>query len=255
LNLPNSLTLSRIFIVPLLVVVLLTKFPENWFIVSQKVIGVAIFLAAAFTDWLDGFLARRRGQVTTLGIMLDPIADKLLISAAFISLVENGLAPAWAVVIIIGREFAVTGLRNIAAAQGFTIAASRMGKFKMASQVVAITLLILGSVHGTQPVSGSALPAFKSTLIEISETGTVTSENLSVISYAAGRGMLWIVVVSAVWSMIGYFQKFYGKVRDRIEVRKRRRKLRLMKRRSKRAQLKEQRSGLAPRGAEPQHNS
>ena len=117
-NLPNSLTLLRIFIVPLLVVVLLTPFFENWFGLPRHIFGVALFLGAALTDYLDGHFARSRNQVTRLGQLLDPIADKLLISAALISLVENQLAPAWAVVIIIGREFAVTGLRSIAAADG-----------------------------------------------------------------------------------------------------------------------------------------
>ena len=109
MNLPNALTLLRIFIVPLLVVVLLTPFAENWVGVPRHILGVTLFLGAALTDYLDGQLARRRDQVTRLGQLLDPIADKLLISAALISLVENQLAPAWAVVIIIGREFAVTG--------------------------------------------------------------------------------------------------------------------------------------------------
>ena len=141
-NLPNTLTLLRIFIVPLLVVVLLTPFSESWFGVPRHILGVFMFLAAALTDYLDGHIARRRGQVTRLGQLLDPIADKLLISAALISLVENQLAPAWAVVIIIGREFAVTGLRSIAAVEGVVISASKMGKFKMLAQVVTITLLI-----------------------------------------------------------------------------------------------------------------
>ena len=109
-NLPNALTLSRILLVPLLVVVLLTR-TERW-----EIIGGLIVAVAALTDWLDGYLARRRGQVTTLGIMLDPIADKLLVSAAFISLVQMELAPAWMVVVIVGREFAVSGLRSIARA-------------------------------------------------------------------------------------------------------------------------------------------
>jgi len=125
-NLPNALTLLRIFIVPLLVVVLLTPFSESWFGVPRHFLGVVIFLGAALTDYLDGHFARSRGQVTRLGQLLDPIADKLLISAALISLVENQLAPAWAVVIIIGREFAVTGLRSIAAVDGLVISASKM---------------------------------------------------------------------------------------------------------------------------------
>src|SRR5437762_9971437 len=158
MNLPNALTLLRIFIVPLLVVVLLTKFSEDWIGVPQHITAVVLFLTAALTDMLDGWLARRWQQISRLGILLDPIADKLLISSAFISLVENRLAPAWAVVIIIGREFAVSGLRSIAASEGWMIAASPMGKFKMFSQVVTIALLITSSVSGQPPVETKAFP-------------------------------------------------------------------------------------------------
>ncbi|HUJ12598.1 MAG TPA: CDP-diacylglycerol--glycerol-3-phosphate 3-phosphatidyltransferase [Thermoanaerobaculia bacterium] len=134
-NLPNSLTLFRIFLVPFLVVVLLTKW-SDW-------VGLAIFLVAAATDFFDGYIARKTNRTTRLGALLDPIADKLLMSAAFISLVELGLARAWMVVIIIGREFAVSGLRSIAAQNGVTIAASPLGKTKTITQVVAISLLIV----------------------------------------------------------------------------------------------------------------
>jgi CDP-diacylglycerol--glycerol-3-phosphate 3-phosphatidyltransferase len=134
-NLPNSLTLFRIFLVPFLVVVLLTKYSNR--------VGLTIFLVAAITDYFDGYFARRMKKITRLGTLLDPIADKLLMSAAFISLVELGLARAWMVVINIGREFAVSGLRAIAAQQGVTIAASPLGKTKMISQVIAISLLIV----------------------------------------------------------------------------------------------------------------
>lgn len=149
-NLPNALTLFRIFLVPFLVVVLLTKFT------AREFVGLAIFLVAAVTDFLDGWLARRRNQTTKLGALLDPIADKLLMSAAFISLVEMDPmhVPAWMVVIIIGREFAVSGLRSIAAQQGVTIAASPLGKGKMVSQVIAISLLILGYELGQFRVIG-----------------------------------------------------------------------------------------------------
>jgi len=150
-NLPNALTLSRIFIVPLLVVVLLTPVSENWLGVPRYLVGVSIFVAAALTDYFDGKLARSRKQVSKLGKLLDPIADKLLISAALISLVENHLAPAWAVVIIVGREFAVTGLRSIAATEGVVISASKMGKFKMVAQVVTVGLLILSISPGQSP--------------------------------------------------------------------------------------------------------
>ena len=150
MNLPNALTLLRIFFVPFLVVVLLTREPNVvlWGVPIPFVIwGVLILLVAAATDWADGFLARRRGQETTLGILLDPIADKLLISAAFISLVQMGLVPAWMVVIIIGREFTVSGLRSIASAEGLTIQASTLGKTKMVLQVLAASVVILGARH------------------------------------------------------------------------------------------------------------
>ena len=157
LNLPNTLTLFRIFLVPLLVVVLLTppwalaKVQDTFGLVGfvawlkqwREVLAVAIFLIAAAKDWLDGFVARRRNQITDLGTLLDPIADKLLMVSAFIALVEMELAPAWMIVVIVGRELAVSGMRSIAAAKGLVIAASNWGKVKTASQVVAITLLIL----------------------------------------------------------------------------------------------------------------
>ena len=125
LNLPNALTLLRIFLVPLLVVVLLTR------IEGHVYFGAGIFLLAVLTDYLDGFFARRRNEVTKLGILLDPLADKLLTAAAFLSLVEMGLVPAWAVMIVIARELAVTGLRNVAAGRGVLIRASALGKAKM----------------------------------------------------------------------------------------------------------------------------
>ncbi|MEO8218093.1 MAG: CDP-diacylglycerol--glycerol-3-phosphate 3-phosphatidyltransferase [Acidobacteriota bacterium] len=170
-NLPNSLTLLRIFLVPFLVVVLLTKFE------GREYAGLAIFLVAAVTDLLDGYFARRFKKVTRLGILLDPIADKLLISAALISMVEIGLAPAWMVVIIIGREFAVSGLRSIGAQAGVLIPASPLGKGKTVSQVIAIALLILG--------------------YELGEFMFV------------GRVALWVVVILALASGVDYFVKFY----------------------------------------------
>jgi CDP-diacylglycerol--glycerol-3-phosphate 3-phosphatidyltransferase len=245
LNLPNALTLSRIFIVPLLVVVLLTKFPSDWLGVPQQLLGLTLFVGASITDWLDGYIARKRGQVSTLGILLDPIADKLLISAALVSLVENRLAPAWAIVIIIGREFAVSGLRSIAAAEGFNISASKKAKFKMLTQVIAVTLLILGGVPGgpsglqpppnVQPdVAFASFQEAGHTLATIVGEGRVTLDGLRVLCYGAGRAMLWIVVFFALWSMVDYFTKFYGKVRDRIEVRERRR-IRILRRRRRKA--------------------
>ena len=148
MNLPNALSVTRIFLVPLLVVVLLTKFEGRMiFGVRKELIGAAIFGIASLTDWLDGYVARRRGQVTALGQFIDPFADKLLTIAAFISLVQMDMAPAWMVAIIIGREFAVTALRTLAHAKGETMPASQLGKIKMVSQIVAILALILGKDH------------------------------------------------------------------------------------------------------------
>ena len=181
MNLPNALTLGRIFLVPLLVVVLLTKFEGRLiFGIPKEFVGAAIFGLASLTDWLDGFLARRRKQVTTLGQLLDPLADKLLVTAAFVSLVQADLAPAWMVAVILGREFAVTVLRSIAHSRGVVIAASPLGKFKMLSQVVAILLLILGPVKH----------AHAGELVLL------------------GRIALWVAVVTSVASGIDYYRKF-----------------------------------------------
>jgi CDP-diacylglycerol--glycerol-3-phosphate 3-phosphatidyltransferase len=177
MNLPNGITLIRIFLVPLLVVVLLTKVEWPVMGVSSQVLGAAIFALASLTDWLDGYIARRRKQVTTLGQLLDPIADKLLTAAAFISLVQMGAAPAWMVAVIIGREFAVTGLRSIAYSRGVVIASSSMGKAKMTSQVVAILLLILGH-EGYRPFR------------------------------LLGQAALWVVVALSVVSAVDYYRKY-----------------------------------------------
>src|ERR1700676_955209 len=147
MNLPTLLTILRIFFVPFLVAVLVEQdLRIEWHgavLVSNEFLALSIFLIAAATDLLDGYLARRWGQITTVGMLLDPIADKLLISAALVSLVEIQRVPAWMVILIIGREFAVTGLRSIAASSGYTIRASDLGKTKMVAQVVAIALSIV----------------------------------------------------------------------------------------------------------------
>jgi CDP-diacylglycerol--glycerol-3-phosphate 3-phosphatidyltransferase len=142
LNLPNVLSLIRILLVPLIVVVLLTKIEDKEFI------GLGLFLAASATDFLDGYIARRRQQVTRLGQLLDPAADKILTSAAFISLVELGLAPAWMVVIVVAREFAVSALRSVAALQNVAIAASRSAKLKTGLQIAAISFAIVSEKLG-----------------------------------------------------------------------------------------------------------
>ena len=185
MNLPNALTLARIFLVPLLVVVLLTKFEGRLILgIRKELVGAAIFAIASFTDWLDGYLARRRKQVTTVGQLMDPVADKLLVTAALVSLVQMDVAPAWMVAVILGREFAVTVLRAVAWARGIVIAASPLGKLKMAAQVTAILALILGSEY---------------------------LEYFLVI----GRIALWAAVLTAVVSAVDYYRRFNGVLSSR----------------------------------------
>jgi CDP-diacylglycerol--glycerol-3-phosphate 3-phosphatidyltransferase len=178
MNLPNALTVTRIFLVPLLVVVLLTKFEGHLiFGIPRSLVAAAIFGLASLTDWLDGHLARRRGQVTALGRMMDPLADKLLTSAALISLVQLDLAPAWMVTVIIGRELAITGLRSLASARGAGFGASRLGKVKMAAQVTAIMLLILGQ-DGQREL------------------------------LMLGQAALWVVLITALASAVDYYRAY-----------------------------------------------
>jgi CDP-diacylglycerol--glycerol-3-phosphate 3-phosphatidyltransferase len=172
-NLPNALTVLRIFLVPVLVVVLLTRAKTE----KGIFLGAAIFGLAVLTDYLDGYFARRRNQVTRLGILLDPIADKLLTASAFLSLVEMDAVPAWMVMIILGRELAVTGLRNVAAGWGHLIPASGLGKGKMVAQVVAIFLLLLGRRYE--------------------------------ILHMPALVVLWLVVILAVVSGVDYFHRFF----------------------------------------------
>jgi CDP-diacylglycerol--glycerol-3-phosphate 3-phosphatidyltransferase len=178
MNLPNALTVGRIFLVPLLVVVLLTKFEGRMIMgVPKELVGAAIFGLASLTDVLDGYLARRRKQITTLGQLMDPLADKLLITAALVSLVQLDLAPAWMVAVILGREFAVTVLRSIAHGKGMVIAASPLGKFKMLAEVIAILALILGQDHLQQ-------------------------------FYVIGTIALWVAMLTATISGIDYYRRF-----------------------------------------------
>ena len=185
-NLPNALTIGRIFLVPILVVVLLADQSPNrstswdawqFFGVSKEILGAAIFGIASLTDWLDGFIARRRGQVTEFGQWMDPLADKLLVTAALVSLVQMGLAPAWMVAVILGREFAVTILRTIVHARGQALPASPLGKIKLVAQVVAILVLILGQGHMRE-------------------------------FYVLGQIALWVATIAALVSGIDYYRRF-----------------------------------------------
>jgi CDP-diacylglycerol---glycerol-3-phosphate 3-phosphatidyltransferase len=191
MNLPNSLTTLRIFFVPILVVVLLTRQPNIDLLglpIHFEVWGVLILLGAAATDVMDGYIARRRKEITTLGILLDPVADKLLISAAYISLVEMGLIQAWMVAVVIGREFVVMGLREVASVEGLVIPASPLGKTKMILQVLAGCIVILTANH----------PVLK----------------------PVGVALLWLVVISAVASAAHYFQMFWSQINGRVQERR-----------------------------------
>jgi len=185
MNLPNTLTATRIFLVPLLVVVLFTSFEGRAiFGVRKELVGAAIFSIASLTDWLDGYFARRRKQVTAFGQFIDPLADKLLTVAAFVSLVQMGLAPAWMVAIILGRDFAITALRSFAYTRGVPMPASPLGKIKMVAQIVAILALILG----------------KEQLARFAVIGEIA---------------LWVSVITALVSAAEYFYRFNGLVSPR----------------------------------------
>lgn len=214
-NLPNLLTLFRIFLVPLLVAALVQQnFSIHWgnrLLVANDFFALIVFLAAALTDLLDGYLARRWKQVTTVGTLLDPVADKLLISAALISLVEIRLLPGWLVILIISREFAVSGLRSIAAAEGYPIKAGELGKSKMLFQVLGVALVMLSiRWSGLRPYALAAM---------------------------------WAVVIFGLASAVDYFRKFWRKVDTSIKLR-RRHELILMERQKRRLQRAGRKRGV-----------
>lgn len=179
LSMPNILTIARIFLTPLLVIYLLTSGEDG------ALIGAILFLGASLTDALDGYLARKRRQVTTLGKLLDPIADKLLNCAVFIALVEMHIASAWIVYIIIAREILITVLRVKAIQKKIMIEASWLGKLKMLAQTITIILLILGRNY----------------LGEYS---------------LLGRAALWFVLILTIWSGISYLIKFLSKCDEKM---------------------------------------
>lgn len=194
MNVPTYLTLARIVLVPVLVVVLLTR------VTNHEIIGVVVFWIASLTDWLDGYLARRWKQVTVLGKLLDPLADKLLVSGALISLVELDLAPAWMTFIILGREFAITGLRGIASEEGLTIPAGSIGKWKLGAQVAAISCLILGPRLDGYLYEWTHREFFRF-FIQLNRP----------YSFFWGMGvlLLWVAVILAIWSAVVYFREFW----------------------------------------------
>lgn len=199
-NLPNYITLTRIFSVPVLIWVLSSsRFSSAHG--EKELLASALFIAASLTDMADGYLARHRDQITTLGMLLDPLADKLLVAAAFVTLVQFNprVVPAWMAVVIIGREFLVSGLRSIAATEGFTIAASDLGKFKMVVQIVSVVAAIL-TLHWTNWYFGPFI--FPVRLI--------------------AQMAIWFMVAVSVISAVDYFAAFWKKIDRRVERRRRR---------------------------------
>jgi CDP-diacylglycerol---glycerol-3-phosphate 3-phosphatidyltransferase len=218
MNLPNTLTIVRIFFVPLLVAALVQERVAVWIgsvHVTNEWLALGIFLCAAATDLLDGYLARRWRQVTTIGTLLDPIADKMLVSAALISLVQVRVLPAWMAILIVGREFAVSGLRSIAAAEGYTIRANDLGKTKMLAQVVGVSAMLISVRH----------PAL----------------------WPAAMAMMWGVVFFAILSALSYFRKFWRKIDGRVKKR-RRRELLLLERKRQREKMRQMRTAAGAEG-------
>ena len=201
MNIPTYLTLIRILMVPILVVVLLTR------VSNHEIIGVSVFWIASLTDWLDGYLARRWKQVTVLGKLLDPLADKLLVAGALISLVELDLAPAWMTFIILGREFAITGLRGIASEEGITIPAGSVGKWKLGAQVAAISCLILGPKLDAWLYLWTKREIFNF-FIQLNRP----------YSFFWGMGvlLLWVAVILAIWSAAVYFRDFWRRMGPKL---------------------------------------
>lgn len=190
MNLPNKITISRIFLIPLFIIVLTIDFNwgsinigENTLPVTQLVAAL-IFIFASLTDWLDGYIARKYNLITTMGKFLDPLADKLLVSAAFIMLIELGIAPAWIIIVIISREFAITGFRLVASGEGVVLSASSMGKLKTVAQILAIALLMLNNF----PFSYTGIPV--------------------------DMIMLYIALIFTVWSGLDYFIKNWEVMKD-----------------------------------------
>jgi len=201
-NLPNYITISRIFSVPILLWLL------SWHVFSSRngekeLAASALFILASITDGLDGYLARRRGQVTTIGMLLDPLADKLMIAAAFISLVQFNprIVPAWIAVVIIGREFLVSGLRGIAASEGFTIQASDLGKLKMVVQIVSVVAAILDHKWLVWNIGNFIFP-------------------VDLIAHLA----IWFMVLVSIVSAVDYFVAFWSKIDRQVSAGRRRRR-------------------------------
>jgi CDP-diacylglycerol--glycerol-3-phosphate 3-phosphatidyltransferase len=176
LNVPNLLSLSRILSVPVFVILMLEPSP------MRALMAGVVFSLASATDWLDGYLARRWGQVTKIGKLLDPVADKILIMSALVILVEIDILRAWIAIVFIAREFAVTGLRSIASSEGMVISAETLGKYKVGAQITAVVALLLNYYLDTTWLN------------------------------TIGWSALWIAMVLSVYSAVRYFKTYWGKM-------------------------------------------
>jgi CDP-diacylglycerol--glycerol-3-phosphate 3-phosphatidyltransferase len=213
-NLPNSMTMSRIACVPLLIWLLSSSFPVKGH--EQEIIASVLFIAASITDGLDGYLARRRGQITTMGMLLDPLADKMLVTAGYICLVSFNprIVPPWIAVLVIGREFLVSGLRSIAANEGFTIDASEIGKLKTVLQIISVVAAILDRGWNVWWIG----PGWQH------DTGWFFVP----VHLIALVVIYWMTVVSII-SAVDYFVAFWGKIDHASEL-KRKKRSRLLSR-------------------------
>jgi CDP-diacylglycerol---glycerol-3-phosphate 3-phosphatidyltransferase len=211
-NLPNSITLTRIAAIPLLIWILCTPRFAMERTGEREILASTVFILASITDGIDGYLARKRGQITTMGMLLDPLADKLLVAAAFITLVQfnPALVPAWMAVVVIGREFLVSGLRSIAASEGFTIQASELGKFKMLVQIISVVAVILARRWHEWPL------------------GAVYIFPVYWIAWVS----IWFMILLSLVSAVDYFIAFWSRI-DRKSEKRRRRSFVLARRRKR----------------------
>jgi CDP-diacylglycerol--glycerol-3-phosphate 3-phosphatidyltransferase len=209
MNLPNTLTVIRILMVPALVVVLMTRAPYH------AIIGSVVFWVACITDFYDGYFARKLRQVTVLGKLLDPLADKLLISGALLSLVELNLTPAWMAFIIIAREIAVTGLRGLASEEGITIPADWLGKWKLGTQIAAISCLLFGPILDGWIYALTKLQIFQHWRVGEFFKGQLSPEHWG---FFAGLGLLlmWVAMILAIWSAVAYLRAFWRNLGAKI---------------------------------------
>ncbi|MDR1840777.1 MAG: CDP-diacylglycerol--glycerol-3-phosphate 3-phosphatidyltransferase [Holophagales bacterium] len=210
MNLPNTLTVIRILLVPVLVVILMTRVPHH------NIIGSVVFWIACVTDFYDGYFARKLRQITVLGKLLDPLADKLLISGALLSLVELGLTPAWMAFIILAREMAITGLRGLASEEGLTIAADWLGKWKLGAQIAAISCLLFGPVLDGWIYALTSVEVFHHWGFAEFFRGKLSTTQPWGVFAGLGLFLMWVAMILAIWSAITYAQAFWRNLGNKL---------------------------------------